>query len=318
MDEVGEKSEKGLQEGRIYPFKIKKLIKVPGSGEEHFVLVGPEKKKYLLQCSYYSHYGMKAGSKINCTVDKINCTGQIFLEPEHPYYTPGNRYDFLVTRLATESNIWGSVNHIAWVKDLHRFEWSCQIDQPEFLEPGISHLSCRVERIKKGQLILSLPSMRGVQVKLRRNTVYDFTIKEIREFKSELYYIVEDPFGSYHPLLKKNFEHFNYHNDQIIQVRVIDLHTDGSYILEPINPYYRVNEVYLFKFLRIEKGISTEIDAESGVIWVEDHFGQAIKVKAQDWQMNVISYNPEHIICKVTKFKKGRLILENLAEPDEN
>ena len=244
--------QEGLKEGSTYPFFVSKLIELPGSGEEHFVQFGQDEKNYLLKPPFYAHYSIKTGSTISCTVDKINCTGQVFLEPEHPYYQPGQRYDFLVTKLSTESNIWGSVNNIAWVRDLHRYEWPCQVDQPEYLEPGISHLSCRVERIKKAQLILSLPSIRGYQVKLRRGTIYDFTVKEIREFRNDWFYIIEDPHGNYHPLLKKYFEHFNYHPGQIIQVRVVDLNTDGSYILEPINPYYRAGEVYLFKFLRME------------------------------------------------------------------
>lgn len=309
--------EEGLKEGESYLFFVQKVIALPGSGEEHFILIGPDEKKYLLKASHYRHYGIKPGLSIRCSVDKINCTGQVFLEPEHPYYQPGNRYDFLVTRLTTENSIFGSVNDIAWVRDLHRFEWPCQIDSPEFLEPGISHLSCRVERIKKAQLILSLPSMRGSKVKLRRGTVYSFTIKEVREFQSVWYYIIEDPHGSYHPLLKKNFEHFNYHPGQIIQVRVVDLQTDGSYILEPINPYYRAGEVYLFKFLRMERYPGQEFEGQDGVIWVEDHFGQAIKVRPRSWQLSRSQYSPEHITCKVTKFKRGKLVLENLTEPDE-
>lgn len=309
--------EKGLQEGESYAFRVKKQIRLPGSGEAHFVLTGPDDKNYLLKSSYYEHYGIRINSQIICSVDKINCTGQVFLEPEHPYYKTGNRYDFLLVKLTTENNMWGSVDHIAWVRDLHRFEWPCQIDQPEYLEPGMSHLSCRVERIKKAQLILSLPSIRGFQVRLRRNTVYDFTIKEIREFRSELFYILEDCFGNYHPLLKKYFEHFNYHPGQIIQVKVIDLKPDGRYILEPINPYYRAGEVYVFKFLRIEKYPDQEFEGPGGVLWVEDHFGQPIKVIPKQWQLQQVNYQPKHITCKVVKFKKGKLVLENLTEPDE-
>ncbi len=317
MEGGEEKKTKKLKEGKSYAFIINKQISIPGSGELHFVLIGPDKKRYLLKSSHYEHYGLKVGGKVICIVDKINCTGQVFLEPEHPYYKIGQKYDFLVTRITTENNIWGSVNHIAWVKDLHRFEWPCQIDQPEYLIPGMSHLSCRVDRIKKAQLILSLPSIRGFQVKLRRNTVYDFVIKEVRKFKSDLYYILEDPFGSYHTLLKKHFEHFNYHQGQIIQIRVIDLNTDGTYILEPINPYYRVGEVYLFKFLRLETSLNQELDSQTGIIWVEDHFGQLIKVQPKEWQLQQKDYKPTHVICKVTKFKKGNLVLENLTEPDE-
>ena len=71
------------------------------------------------------------------------------------------------------------------------------------------------------------------------------------------------------------------------------------------------------KFLRLEKYPGQEFEGQSGVIWVEDHFGQAIKVRPQKWQIAKEHYNPQHITCKVTKFKRGKLVLENLTEPEE-
>lgn len=316
MQQAEEKSESGLIEGKSYPFEIRKIIQIPGSGEKHFVLIGPDQKKYLLKASYYEHYALKIGRSITCFVDKINCSGQIFLEPQHPYYTPGERYDFLLIRISQETNIWGAKTYTAWVRDLHRFEWPCLIDQPEYLEPGISHLSCRVERIKKAQLFLSLPSIRGFQVKLRRNTVYDFKIKELREHDNSYYYILESPYGSYHLLPKRFYEHFNYTIGQSVQVRVVELNSDGSYQLEPLNPYYRIGETYLFKFLRFEKSAAGDFQGQKGVLWVQDHFGQAIKVQPKKWQTEAKDYQPDHLTCKVLKFKKGRLVLENLAEPE--
>lgn len=318
MVKFEEKSGSCFIEGQSYPFEIRKIIHIPGSGEKHFVLIGPNKKKYLLKASYYEHYVFKVGRTINCSVDKINCSGQIFLEPEHPYYEPGQRYDFLLVRITQETNIWGAQIFTAWVRDLHRFEWPCQIDQPEYFEPGISHLSCRVERIKKAQIFLSLPSIKGVQVKLRRNTVYDFKLKEIREFHSELYYIIEGPHGSYHQLPKRHYEHFNYSIDQLLQIRVVELKTDGTYILEPLNPYYRIGEVYVFKFLRFEKAAAGDFETQKGALWVLDHFGQAIKIKPKPWQTRLESYHPENIICKVLRFKKGKLVLENLEDHSDS
>jgi len=317
MENKVEKAGSKYKEGQSYPFEIRKIIHIPGSGEKHFVLIGPDKKKYLLKASYYEHYVLHVGRTINCTVDKINCSGQIFLEPEHPYYKPGKRYDFLLIRVTQESNIWDSQTYTAWVRDLHRFEWPCQIDQPEYFEPGISHLSCRIERIKKGQIFLSLPSIKGVQVKLRRNTVYDFKLTEVREFNSEFYFILEGPHGSYHQLPKRYYEHFNYSIGQLLQIRVVELNSDGTYILEPLNPYYRIGEVYLFKFLRFEKAAAGDFESQKGAIWVLDHYGQPVKIKPKSWQTKLKTFQPENIICKVTKFKKGRLVLENLAEPEE-
>ncbi|MBT4400345.1 MAG: hypothetical protein HN936_18470 [Bacteroidetes bacterium] len=316
MQPNGSNSGKLLEEGQSYRFNIKKLIDIPGSGEKHFILVGPDKKKYLLNSSYYDHYPLRVGMTINCQVDKINCTGRIFIEPEHPYYALGDRYDFLLIKITEEKNIWNEPSYTAWVRDLHRKEWACPIDKPDLFQPGMSYLSCRVERIKKAQLLLSLPSIRGVQVRLRHNTVYDFTLREVREFHNTLYYVLEDPYGSYHILEKRFYEHFNYSKGQFIQARIIDMKPDGTYLLEPLNPYYRIGEVYMFKFMRLEQVVAGDFEGRKATIWVKDYFSQAIKLAAKDWQINKQDSNPKHIPCKVIKFKKGSVVLENLAEPE--
>ncbi len=315
MDENSEITELRYSEGQSYAFRISKIIRIPDSGEKHLVLIGPDQKKFLLKACYFDHYELKIGDTINCSVDKINCSGQIFLEPEHPHYRIGQHYDFLLMRIKKETNIWCSQSYTAWVRDVHHLEWPCYIDQPDSYMPRLSHLSCRVERIRKAQIYLSLPGTKGAQMKLLRNTIYNFKLSEIREFKSEVYYILKDPYGKYHQLLKKYYEHFNYSLGQLIQAKVVELNADGTYIIEPLNPYYSIEEVYSFKFLKFEKNATDAYNSHIGSIWVIDHYGQAIKTKPNNWQIEATNYQPEHIVCKVVKFKKGKLVLENLTEP---
>ena len=302
-----------LQEDQSYLFNVLKNVTLPGGNEHHFVLAGPNDKRYLLRSSYYSHYPIRVGSSIPCRVDKINCSGQVFLEPAHPYYSEGQRYDFLLLRITEDLDIWGKTIHTAWVRDLHWLEWPCPIKSPHHFEPGLSHLSCRVERIRKGQLILSLPSILGFQVKLRKGQIYDFKVHERKEYIQ--YYVLEGPNGSYHKIPQRFYQHFNYEIGTDISGKVLDIEHDGSYKIEPLNPYYRINQVYMFKFLRMETR-ATGLGEKSGIIWVLDHFGQPNKMKAHEWQLAITDYHPEMLPCRVMKFKKGRLLLENLA--DEN
>ena len=51
------------------------------------------------------NYHLKTGQTINCRIDKINCTGKIFIEPEHPYYKLGEIYEFPLVRIEKKNNL---------------------------------------------------------------------------------------------------------------------------------------------------------------------------------------------------------------------
>jgi hypothetical protein len=93
-----------FKEGQRFSFVITNKLVLPGTDEANLILLGPDRKKYLLAEQYYENYHLKIGQTIVCTIDKINCSGKIFLEPDHPYYKIGERYDFLVLRLAEREN----------------------------------------------------------------------------------------------------------------------------------------------------------------------------------------------------------------------
>jgi len=84
-----------LQEGEKYNFFVKRILEI--GGNNYYLLLGPGDVKYLLKKDYYEHYNIDIDDTITCRVDKINCRGEVFLEPEHPYYSEGREYMFEVT-----------------------------------------------------------------------------------------------------------------------------------------------------------------------------------------------------------------------------
>ncbi|MEN8119648.1 MAG: hypothetical protein ABFS35_04855 [Bacteroidota bacterium] len=82
-----------LKQGQFYHFKLHKLSLSP-EGMNYFVLVDPYGDKHLVPVEYYSSYNLKVGSSYLCKVDKINCAGQIFIEPPHPFYRENRSYLF--------------------------------------------------------------------------------------------------------------------------------------------------------------------------------------------------------------------------------
>jgi len=72
-----------------------------------------------------------------------------------------------------------------------------------------------------------------------------------------------------------------------------------------------MGETYSFKFLRMELN-SSAYEGMGNIIWLEDHFAQETQVKALSWQSKISYYHPESIRCKVVRFRKGKLQLENM------
>jgi hypothetical protein len=305
------------KEGQRFQFVITNKLVLPGTDEPNFILLGPDQKKYLLPEQYYENYHLKVGQTIMCTIDKINCSGKIFLEPDHPYYKIGERYDFLVLRLAERENFLGRTQLIAWVRDLHGLEWSCPIDKDDDIEPGYSYLACRVERIKKGELILSLPAMTSRFTSLRAGLIYSFKLQDIKTFEGEEFYVLKDTIGNFHRLPVSNFVQYGFKPGQSLDAMVVKYKPNGECLIEPVHPFYKIGESYSFKYSGLQKTIDLFGRIEA-VITVTDVFGQEIKVKPQSWQTQLDSYSPENITCLVQNFRRGRPVLINIEEKKNN
>ena len=127
---------------------------MPPDDEEFFVLRSRQNSRHLLSKNLYAAYGISPGMEITCKVDKVNCSGKMFLEPEHPHYKTGGVYDFNVIRTISITNSVGNVEKMTVVSDIAGNE--IFVPYSELPDGGEqTPLSCRVERIKKGLLFLS-------------------------------------------------------------------------------------------------------------------------------------------------------------------
>ncbi len=72
-----------LEEGKTYMFNAVKSVELPG-GEANLMLIGPDGRKYLLPLTYYKGYDLVSPGPVKCKIDKINCSGKVFLEPANP------------------------------------------------------------------------------------------------------------------------------------------------------------------------------------------------------------------------------------------
>ena len=135
-----------LREGNVLCFTVRNTVKLQ-DGLEYMILEDPYNQKHFIEAGLYAGYDMKAGQLIECRVDKINCTGRVFLEPLHPYYSAGNNYDFRIVQVGFSEG-----KKILVLEDVFQ-------NQLELLYPPENSvryfpgkmLRCKIIRIRKGK-----------------------------------------------------------------------------------------------------------------------------------------------------------------------
>jgi hypothetical protein len=140
-----------LAEGNWYQFRVHNLIQLQDDAW-YYVLQDINGLKHFLPAANYQVYGIKPGDEISCKIDKINCTGRIYLEPRHPRYTEGEVYDFETVKILDPGD-----GLILIVKETggNIIEVSTEGHSLDDLKSK-KIVQCRVKNIKKGTPILEL------------------------------------------------------------------------------------------------------------------------------------------------------------------
>lgn len=143
-----------LIEGNWYPFRITNLLQLQDDSW-YYVMLDINGLKHFMPVEYYAKYGLNIGDEIKCKIDRINCTGRIFLEPQHPFYNEGENYLFEVHKVLVQAG-----ENILIVKE--KFEHFIEISISESVTNEIfnkKNVNCRVICITKGILNLELCSI---------------------------------------------------------------------------------------------------------------------------------------------------------------
>jgi|YNPMSStandDraft_1061717.scaffolds.fasta_scaffold00154_31 hypothetical protein len=142
-----------LEEGKEYSFFVEKILSLPDGN--YFVLEDEWNRKYLLPQKYYTNYPIKVGKNIICYVNKINCNGKIFLEPQHPIYKINETDYFTLTKL--EQRIKHKTKEPYYVV-LAENEKTKKAAVINYTKTEISKLPyiqlCKIIKFKKGEILL--------------------------------------------------------------------------------------------------------------------------------------------------------------------
>ncbi len=143
-----------LEERKAYNFKILKKEEINKS--TFYILRDPYGTKHMMVAEFYNSYKLLIGEEIKCYVDKINCRGKIFLEPDHPYYKINKVYNFTYKGKGTRITKKGKEINVIFVEDKFNREFTLLPNNNfQFSKDYLpDEISCKVERIKKGKLHL--------------------------------------------------------------------------------------------------------------------------------------------------------------------
>ncbi|MFW5793050.1 MAG: hypothetical protein ACOCWC_02105 [Bacteroidota bacterium] len=298
-----------LAEGQYYSFKIVKTISL-NDEMNYFVLTDTKGYKILMPADFYKEYGFETGQIINCRVDKINCNGRIFLEPQHPVYEEGKIYVFDVIDSGIRKNILDEDEAFFVVEDKlgkHRTVNSTHLTNPQLLQQ--KQIECYVERIKKGMLFLRLANESTDSNILKVGEEYDFKVLEERNNPDDnlKYFILLGPDDEKHLLKKKYYTHYGIGIGDVLKCRVIKFNSEGYFFLEPKNPYYNIGEIFEFPIKRFE-----EIEYSDGfkqkLVVLEDVFKDEINVFIDDKEYETLK-DKKLAKARIENIRKSRLEL---------
>jgi len=289
-----------LIEGNRYSFLVEKLLKMP-DGESSFVLIGPGNRKFLIPVVRYLKYGIVVGKEIICRVDKINCKGEVFLEPVNPWYKENTHYQFEVIEYREMNFSRIRQGRVMMVKSLTGDVIPVPVPAgKELPEPG-SIIRLLVQRISKGQLHLAFKEGQASLEHLETDVDYEFVVTDTEtDIDGEEYFIVADQLGVNHIVKKRYYEYYGLRVGVKFRGRIVKYIEDGSKMIEPENPFYTPGQLLEIDVARKEKNRADGSYYIAGT----DRFGQLHEFRTDS------RINSEKILARVLKIRKGKPLLQ--------
>lgn len=291
-----------FSEGEIHNFRVLKIVELPDEGK-FFVLKHPSGRRLLLPAQNYIHYQIDAGKELSCRIDRVNCTGNVFLEPQHPVYLEGSTYPF---KIIQPIDINGSLLVVTdcFNNNLRVFLSSEQLR--EIMASGNDLISLRVVRIKKGKPVVTLSNDYIEKLQVHVGEIHKFIIEsiEVNNFSDEVFVLKSG--GLPRAELKtRHYSHFGYKIGDSVTASVIKINDDATLKVEPENPFYKKDEVYEFRIDDIEQSESSM----DPVLIVYDSITKNIGIPITKQQKNCLK-NETRVLCRVIGFRKGKPRLE--------
>jgi hypothetical protein len=292
-----------LQEGKDYIFKTIRITAL--EDVSYYVLEGPDGRRYLLDMKRYEGYGIESGKDIVCRVDKINCKGELFLEPQHPLYREGESYPFLTEGYEPRIDKHGNNQRVVRFSDalgnrpVLQLSWF-GVNQPA---PG-DMVNLTVERILKGRILFEGMEEERHSPHEEDLNLYDFTVMDIAPgMDGEEYFIVKGDDSVQYTVRAYYYRHYGLKPGVRFKGRFVRYKEGEEVRVEPENPWYKPGEIYPF---RVKEKVS--LDSDSQVITLlSDQYGFSHSIEG-----DAGAEIGGEIMFKVERIRKGWPLLRRV------
>ncbi len=286
-----------IREGDVIDVKIIKEILLPNG--KNALLGKFEQRLYILDKKQFGNHEIAVDETIECHVDKINCSGKVFLSPNKTRSLIGSIEKYKILKIQTVEDTLGNAKYL-----LHLTSSSATKTQHiTYILPTKKSQKYTIRAIEKSKYVLEPINSTAC------NYTYESEIKVRIIYKTAIqnhgdYYIVEDCFKRKHIISYSKYRHYNLSIGDTLKCRIRGFDKQYNLKLEPTNPKYKLGKVYTFETIGF-----TDSTNESGnpikILSVKDCLGmEATIVQLPS------NYKLEKTIrAKVYRINNGRLYL---------
>lgn len=294
-----------LKEKHIYPFTIEGELELP-DGNECYKLTDPNGIKHILLKSDYRKYGFKSGDIIQCYIDKINCSGRLFFEPEHPFYMTGHCYDFEFTRIEKETDQKAVGQIYAVLQDALQNETTVPLeDIPAGAKRG-DRITFRIDLIKKGKVYLRPCGSEEHISNLATGAKIELVMVGLKTYnRSRTYFVLKDQKERLYYIRKKFYSKYGFKEGEVVNCEVKEF--QGLKYLEPVHPVFRKDTDFNFEIIGseiVKKYPGTDVKVYN----LKNPYGKTIVLEADQISEGAIRNN--HINCRVMDIIHSTPILQ--------
>lgn len=296
-----------LNEGETHQFQVIKQVHIPDEGD-FFMLRHESGRRLLLPCETYKNFNIKVGNSIDCRIDKVSCSGKVYLEPKHPIYNEGEVYDFEIlgeeeqgyARYLTVFDCFGSSVRVA----LPSTDSLIEITGDKFIK-------LKVIRLKKGVPILE-PLFASNENDAKDEFIgknISFKVAELKHNdENEKVFVLISNNGLNAELKYKHYKNYGFNVGDSINCDIYSKAFGRLYKVEPENPVYKVGYTYDFSV-----GKPTDYDDfaddDQTTLVVTDVLGNKCGINVSPEQYRELKHTTR-LNCRVVGFRKGRPRLE--------
>jgi len=290
--------------GKIFDFVLQSTINLHDEPTPYFQIIDDQSQKFIIPATPYLTYQLTPGQQIKCRLDRINCSGEIFFEPLHPFYREKEYYQFKPVEKKTIINALELEEEIAIVHDI--FETEQWIRHAKGVDENQPETEAYVQQIKKGRLHLtpSADSNNG----MKTGEWYRFKISGVKQTeRMGQAFIILDLWGNQHAIPSESYENYGLVVGGNFNGFIEKFSTKGFFYIEPEHPVYSFGMIYPFRVLdRIE-------EQDKFYLFVEDSFKEVIKVEVPP------SFGNQKVVkAQVRTIRKGKPELIYIPDNSSN